>query len=115
MNPEHLNVKIFAADPSPLVSRDFVPVFHRWIREHRLDELCIDVVDYGHVHHGPGVMLICHGAHYALDQGGGRIGMLYSGRRRERGALEEMLVVALRKALVASVALEEDPALAGRI
>ena len=58
-------------------------MFHDWIQNQRLDELLIDVVDYRHVHDGPGVILIAHDAHYAFDTSEGRLGLLYSRRPRD--------------------------------
>lgn len=38
----------------PSLSRDVVPVFHRWLQDQRLPgELLIDVADYSHVTGGP--------------------------------------------------------------
>src|SRR5262245_37407014 len=101
MEPQNLTVKLYLADPNGLQAKELIPVFHHWIQEHRVDELMIDVADYTHVHHGPGVMLICHEAHYGLDQGDGRPGLLFSKKRGGAGSLEEQLTVALRKTLVA--------------
>ena len=48
---------------------EFIPVFHDWIQTQQLAELLIDVADYRHVPHGPGVVLVAHDAHYAMDLG----------------------------------------------
>ncbi len=62
-----------------------VPIFHRWIQGQLLaSELLIDVVDYGHVHEGPKVLLIADGALYAIDEADGRCGLLHR-RRRAQG------------------------------
>ncbi|HEV8246140.1 MAG TPA: hypothetical protein VGP93_10250, partial [Polyangiaceae bacterium] len=76
MESPKIQVKYFAVEPIAL--EHFVPVFHRFIRDHVLDELLIDVADYAHVHHGPGVVLVGHAADYYMDQGEGRLGLLYS-------------------------------------
>jgi hypothetical protein len=65
----------------------FIPVFHHWIQAQRLDDVLIDVADYRHVPHGPGVLLIGHDAQYAMDQSEGRLGLLYSRRREFQGKL----------------------------
>ena len=68
MLAQQLSVKIFAHDPAAVQPAAFIPIFHRWIQESRLaDRLLIDVADYRHVANGPGVLLIGHEAHYALD------------------------------------------------
>ena len=115
MEPENLSIKLFAKSDAGLESKDFIQTFHRWIQEHRLDELMIDVADYAHVHHGPGVMLICHDAHYATDRGEGRFGLLYARKRIHEGSLRQRIETAFSKALRAARFLEEEPALAGRI
>lgn len=115
------DLKLFLQDDSRVEPEDFIPVFHDWIQSQRLDELLIDVVDYRHVHEGPGVMLIAHDAHYAIDTADGRMGLLYS-RRREthptRDAIQnltERLHSVLRCAFRAGLALENEPSLAGRL
>ena len=59
-----------------------IPVFHRWIQQQALPGLLLDVADYRHVPEGPGVVLVAHEAIYGLDQGGGRLGLLYNRRTR---------------------------------
>lgn len=104
---ERVQVKFFASetvDPMALI-----PVFHRWIRESVLDdELAIDVADYTHVHEGPGVILIGHGADYYYDLGEGKPGLLYSRKRGLEGDLETLLRDALKRALAACELLEKE-------
>jgi hypothetical protein len=90
----------------------FIPVFHRFIRENVLDELAIDVADYGHVHEGPGVVLIGHAYDYYWDLGEGRPGLVYT-RKRDAPAPDVRLTDAVRRALVGCKLLEQDPALKG--
>ncbi|ETX06741.1 hypothetical protein [Candidatus Entotheonella palauensis] len=99
----------------------FIPVFHHWIQNQCLEELLIDVADYRHVHNGPGVMLIAHDAHYAIDATDGRQGLLYS-RRREthpsRRHIEdtrERLASVFLCALSACQRLETEAALQGQL
>ena len=104
---ERVQVKVFASqsvDPMALI-----PVFHRWIREGVLkDDLAIDVADYSHVHEGPGVVLIGHGADYYYDLGEGKPGLLYSRKRGFEGALEARLRDAVQHALAACDELEKE-------
>jgi hypothetical protein len=115
------DLKLFLHDAVSVDLETFIPLFHRWIQDQRLQELLIDVADYRHVHHGPGVMLIAHDAHYAMDMAQGRLGLLYS-RRREthpsRQALHNVtdrLRSVFHCALTACQELETDPALQGRL
>ncbi len=116
--PTKLDLKVFTAADSRIEPPELIPVFHGWIQDGRLDEMLIDVADYSHVHHGPGVLLIAHDAQYHFDQGGGRDGLLYSRRRETRHVPadpEDRLRGVFRHALAACRALEEEPALAGRL
>ena len=121
MESVKVDLKLFLQEPAEVELEDFISVFHDWIQHQRLDELLIDVVDYRHVHDGPGVMLIAHDAHYAMDMADGRMGLLYS-RRREthpaRNAIQsvtERLRSVLRCALEACRLLEAEPSLQGRV
>lgn len=115
------DLKVFAEEPAAVELEGFIPVFHRWIQAQRLDELLIDVADYRHVPHGPGVMLIAHDAHYAMDLAEGRLGLLYS-RRREthpnRSTIEttqQRLESVFHCALTACRHLETEPSLQGKL
>ena len=100
-------------EPGP---RAVIPIFHEWIQQHRLDdELLIDVADYSHVHHGPGVLLMSHEAQYGLDQADGKLGLLYSRRRKGEGDVHVRLSAAFRAALRACHLLQEEPALDGKL
>lgn len=110
MQANRIQVKFYAAKfPEPGA---FIPVFHGWIREKKLDELAIDVADYEHVHEGPGVVLVGHAFDYYWDLGEGRPGLIYT-RKREAPAPEARLADAVRRALIGCRLLEQDPALAG--
>jgi hypothetical protein len=120
MHSVKYDLKLFLENASEVDLEAFIPIFHRWIQAQALEELLIDVADYRHVHHGPGVVLIAHDAHYAMDTAAGRLGLLYS-RRREthpsRQALQsvgERLASVFQCALAACQRLEAEPALAGR-
>jgi hypothetical protein len=105
MYAEKVQVKVFSSG-APDVG-GYLPVFHRWIRDSVLNELMIDVVDYSHVANGPEVVLIGHASDYALDRGGGKIGLLYSSKR-EPETDEGAFVSALRRALRACALLEKE-------
>jgi hypothetical protein len=121
MNSPKYELKIFLDATFQVDLAEFIPVFHGWIQAQMLAELLIDVADYRHVHHGPGVVLIAHDAHYAMDEAEGRPGLLYSRRRETRPSrstlqgVEERLRSVLHCALTACQQLEADPALHGRL
>jgi len=111
MTPHRLYAKYYVTDPDAVDLPALVPVFHRWIQERRVDALLIDVVDYKHVHEGPGIILIGHEADYGLDLGRGRPGLRYSRKRGHDGDLREALRTVLRQALFGCYLLETEPAL----
>jgi hypothetical protein len=109
MDAHKLQLKIYA---TPATAKAFdlesvIPVYHRWIKDHALPELTIDVANYGHVPEGPGVVLIGHGSDYFLDEGEGRLGLLHN-RKRAAFAPGERLSDLARRALHAAVLLEKD-------
>jgi|tagenome__1003787_1003787.scaffolds.fasta_scaffold20347017_2 hypothetical protein len=109
-----LQVKLFAdmgtlggSPPRKLALEPFIPVFHDWIKNHRLPELLIDVANYAHVPKGPGVVLIGHQGDYYIDEQDGRPGLLYS-RKRQAPIAEERLADVFRRALHAALLLEGE-------
>jgi hypothetical protein len=113
METQKIDVKIFTADGSHPAMSELVPVFHSWIQQRKVqDELLIDVANYAHVPSGPGVMLIGHEGHYALDLSEGKPGLLYSQRRPPAGLdAPQALQRALSHALQACALLEAESAL----
>lgn len=113
MRSQKIQVKLYADGGSALESEAVVPVFHTWIREHKIGdgELLIDVADYSHVPKGPGVALIGHQSDYFLDQGEGRLGLLYSRKRGFEGDAKSCVADAFRRALTACRLLEKDASL----
>ena len=115
------DLKLFLDETSEVDLDPCIPIFHHWIQEQCLDEVLIDVADYRHVHHGPGVILIAHDAHYGMDLTGGRAGLLYS-RRRETSpsratlhSTRERLHSVFHCALTAAQRLEAEAAFEGRL
>jgi hypothetical protein len=115
MQTHQLATKFFLADPDALDPEALIAVFHRWIRERRIGEgkLLIDVADYRHVPDGPGVMIIAHEGHYAVDSADGRPGLQFAAKRDPLGSAAERLRAGLRDALEACRALQDEPELGG--
>lgn len=113
MDAQRIVVKVYLEDRT-VAPHDFIPVFHRWIQTHALDEVLIDVADYSHVHDGPGVLLICHEANYAIDLLDGRPGIVYARKRDVKGTWEERVQSGFRAALTACRKVEGEVALAGK-
>jgi hypothetical protein len=110
-----MSVKFFASDQSPIDLSAIVPVFHRWIQQHSVEGLLIDVADYQHVFQGPGVILIGHEADYAVDMSEGRPGLLYRRKRNLGSDLVDTLRTLWRHAQAACALLEEDETLGGAL
>ena len=121
MDTVKYELKLFLDDPSGVELEEFIPVFHDWIQIQQLEELLIDVADYRHVPEGPGVVLVAHDAHYAMDLAEGRLGLLYSRRRETHPSrcaiqsVEDRLRSVWHYALTACQGLEAHPALHGRL
>ena len=114
MKSEKLQIKFFARPNAAFDLEAVVPVFHRFIREHAFDELMIDVADYKHVHHGPGVALVGDANDYFLDEGEGRPGLLFS-RKRHGSGPEGRLREGFARALKACTLLEAAPELGAKL
>jgi hypothetical protein len=116
MDAHKLQLKIYATPEAAKAVQPeaLIPVFHRWIKDHALPELLIDVANYGHVPEGPGVVLIGHGADYFMDEGEGRLGLLHN-RKRSGPAAGERLGDLARRTLHAASLLEKDASLGGKL
>lgn len=113
MQSHKLAVKFFAGQGADIPVEDFVPVFHRWIQGKLLNgHQLIDVADYGHVHQGPGTVLVSHEANIHIDLTDGKPGLLYI--RKQPGAgntFRERLRATFAAALQCAALLEAEAAL----
>lgn len=103
MNLHKFGVKLFFANQQDRELTEFIPVFHGWIQRQALaGHLLIDVHDYSHVHHGPGILLVAHEANLSIDNAEGRRGLVYI--RKQPASLSETVEAAFAAAKI----LEED-------
>jgi hypothetical protein len=107
MELQHVNVKIFVDGPLCVDPERFLDLFHGWIQERALEELLVDVADYRHVHHGPGVVLVAHEADISMDQADGRWGLRYNRKAPVVGTNADRLAQAWRAALRACGRIEQ--------
>ncbi len=108
MSPLEVKWFLSAESSANLEPRDFVPLFHEWIRSDRLpDEALIDVADYSHVRGGPGVILVAHRSAYRIDFVDGGLGLTYRLARAEEEASPSQLATAFFRSLRACRELEE--------
>ena len=107
---QHINAKLLldGNDLDPGVLDAVIPTFHSWIQDRAFPELLIDVTDYRHVHHGPGIVLIGHEADYSIDNADGHIGLRYNRKAVVTGTNDEKLARAFKAALSAAKQLQED-------
>jgi hypothetical protein len=115
---QHINVKVLlegGADLDAGVLDSIIPIFHGWIQNRALPELLIDVADYRHVHHGPGIVLIGHEADYSIDNTNGRLGLRYNRKAQLAGTNGEKLAQATKSALTAAKHLQEDTRLKSKL
>jgi hypothetical protein len=108
-------VKLYAREPAAVDDQLFVPIFHEWIRDRRLDLVLVDVADYAHAPDSPGIMLVSHEASFALDRADGCFGLLVQRRRPVDGDATDAIRVALQHALEVAELLERDSRLANRL
>ncbi len=109
MNLQKINVKFFLERGMDVPLPAFIPVFHRWIQEDKLEGLLVDVAEYTHVYQGPGVLLVAHEANYSLDEENGKRGFLYNQKRTPEKSAEDHLKTAFRRVIAACLILEREP------
>lgn len=113
MQPKRFSVKYFVQGAADFELDVLTPIFQRWIQDHAVEGLIIDVADYRHVPNGPGVILIGHEADYSFDLKGGFPGVMYTRKREQLPTFSEDLATALRRLTEAARKLEAEPALNG--
>jgi hypothetical protein len=113
MLPKRISVKFFAQNPEVVEIAAFTPVLQRWIQEDRVEGLLIDVVDYKHMHEGPGIILIGDEGDYSYDLRDGRPGVMYVLKRTDAETVQEILQTILRRVLDAALQLETEGLLNG--
>ncbi len=84
-----------------------IAVFGRW--RHDEGEDLIDLQDYAHVQHGPGIVLVSKRWVLSLDWRGGEPGVLLSTRRRLESTLPERFIQATRLLLEKAARLLSEP------
>jgi len=93
MDTHKFGVKLFITNPAAKPLKDFIPVFHGWIQRQGLPgHMLLDVHDYSHVHHGPGILLVSHEANLSIDEAEGRRGLVYI--RKQPGQLADTIAAA---------------------
>ncbi|HVU14917.1 MAG TPA: hypothetical protein VHD90_26765 [Phototrophicaceae bacterium] len=109
--PSRLQIKLFVANPKSIDNSVVSALFQRWIQDKTLEGQLIDVADYRHVFQGPAVVLIGFDADYAIDNSGGRLGLLFTRKHSPEAHFKTQLRSSLRLALAAAQLLETEASL----
>lgn len=110
-----VDVKVFATKGGDINPYEFMGVLQRWIREHKVAGILIDVADYSHIPNGPGVILVGHEANVSVDYAGGRMGLLYRYKWPAEPDTPGRIEAAVKYALDAAEKLETEPEFKGRL
>ncbi len=100
---------IFAEPTAAVSTKAVIPIFHKWIREHSIEDLLIDVADYTHLPSGPKALLVGHEANLAIEASSDCIGLCYIRKRNTTGDLAKSLTRSTKTLLEAAHMLESDP------
>ena len=115
MEMQHINVKLPVKHSEDFDLEPLIPIFHSWIQDKVFDELLLDIADYRHVHHGPGIVLIGHEGDYAVDNTDGLLGVRYNRKTALDGSNLDRLRQATRAALTACQHLQTESSLDGNL
>ncbi|MCY3780706.1 MAG: hypothetical protein OXG78_10390 [Chloroflexi bacterium] len=106
--PKRLGVKFSLKQAPRLQPADIVPIFQRWIQQHTVEGMLIDVIDYKHVPDGPGIILIADESDYAYDLADGQVGLNYIRKRDLPDDFGAALRLVFHCALKGAQALEAE-------
>lgn len=113
MTLQRIGTRFLLAEGSDVDPASLIPVFQRWIQQRQLPGLLIDVADYSHVLHGPGIMLVGHEGDLSVDFAGGRPGVVYMRKREHAAKLADGLATCARQCLLATEQLQRETELPG--
>jgi hypothetical protein len=109
--------KIYASDSRGLKNDAavFVPIFHEWIREKKLDMVLLDVADYAHAPESPGIVLVAHEVTFSLDRSDGRLGLLAQRRTPIEGGVVKAIEKTLAQARQVVEMLSKEKRVIGKV
>lgn len=108
MELQHLIAKFFVTGDLKLDPAQVVNLMHQWVAKQSMPEMLVDVAELLHVPKGPGVIAVGHEADYALDNSGGRWGVLYRRKTVLSGTNAERVTQALHSAAAAATLIETE-------
>ena len=108
MELQKFGIKLFFKPNGSYPSKDFIPVFHNWIKTNSVPEhMLIDVIDYSHIPDGPGIMLIAHEGHFSLDKENNMPGLLYIRKAKIEGDFKKRIESVIATSLQAAELLHK--------
>ncbi len=109
-----LGIKIDLETGADLDLKQLIPVFQRWIQDQAVaGHLLIDVHDYSHVPHGPGILLVAHEGNFHVGEDGDRLGLTYTRKQPLAGDPAARVGELIRITRDACQRLETEPELGG--
>ncbi len=114
MELQRIGAKLFCDAAPALDLADYIPIFHRWLQAQTVPGVAVDVADYSHVPSGPGILLVAHEGNLAVDEAGGRRGLLYYRKQAVAGELEQRLCSLVEHLASMALRLHGEPELSGR-
>jgi hypothetical protein len=107
MDLQHINAKLFVEGEFAVPFERLIETFHGWVANQSLGEMLVDVADYRHVPHGPGVVIVGLESDWSLDHTDGRYGLRYNRKASLAGTNDTRFAHSLRQAAKVAALLEE--------
>lgn len=95
-NLQRIQIKILADAPPGLSLEPFLEIFGRWRHEQDDPAQWVDLADYAHMSHGPGVVLIGHRISIGFDTDAPQPGIVFTARKGMSGSHGERISAAFR-------------------
>ncbi len=109
MELQRINVKLFTDAAGKVALDPFLDIFARWREDTGPPYRWIDLADYAHVDHGPGVMMIGKQGNLGLDLADPGPGILYANKQGLAGTTEDRLAETFSRCLVLIRKLTAEP------
>ncbi len=106
---QKISVKILSDAPATINLDPFLAIFSRWRTDAADPARWVDLADYAHMPHGPGIVLIGHVCNFSFDLGAPAPGILYNRKQGLEGSNEDRIESVLRAAVEMSGRLLAEP------
>ncbi|MBI1358493.1 MAG: hypothetical protein GC160_29505 [Acidobacteria bacterium] len=109
MDLQRIDLKVFLDAPAGAKLEPVLSVFHRWGRQTDHPSDWVDLADYGHMQHGPAMLMAGKRDRVAVDTNLPEAGILLQTQKGLEGSIEERFVEAFRRHLGLSAELVGEP------